>query len=387
MNFDCVIVGAGFAGTVLAERITNIQDKKVLLVEKRSHIGGNVYDYYDENGILVHKYGPHIFHTKLKHVWDYLSQFTDWRIYRHRVLGSVDGKNVPIPFNLNTLYELLPYSLAQQCEEKLVKEFGYNVKVPIMKLLEKEDEQLKYLANYIYEKIFLNYTNKQWGMSPAEIDSAVTARVPIYIGKDDRYFQDTYQGMPKFGYTKMFENMLINSNIKILLKTTFQDAIQIKDSKTYLFGNEFHGKLIFTGNIDEFFDYRYGELPYRSTHFEFNSFKEKYYQECGTVNYPNEYDFTRITEFKHLTGQQSEFTSIMKEYPQAYERNIVGKDIPMYPVPKQENTELYEKYKILAKQYTNIIFIGRLAEYRYYDMDAVIDSAIETFISKVAGNE
>jgi UDP-galactopyranose mutase len=379
MNFDYVIVGAGFAGAVLAERIANVQNKTVLLVEKRNHIGGNAYDCYDENGILVHRYGPHIFHTKLKHIWDYLSQFTDWRIYHHRVLGSIDGKKVPIPFNLNTLYEVFPYSLIQQCEEKLVKEFGYNVKVPIMKLLEKEDEQLKYLANYVYEKIFLNYTNKQWGMSPSEIDSSVTARVPIYIGKDNRYFQDAYQGMPKLGYTKMFESMLANSNIKLLLNTDFKEIIQIKNSKTYLFGNEFQGKLIFTGNIDEFFGYRYGELPYRSTHFEFDSFKMSYYQECGTVNYPNEYDFTRITEFKHLTGQQSEFTSIMKEYPQVYDRGIAGKDIPMYPVPKKESIELYERYKSIAEQHANIMFIGRLAEYRYYDMDAVIDRAMSVF--------
>lgn len=379
MKFEYVVVGAGLAGSVMAERIASVLHKNVLVIEKRNHIGGNAYDYYDENGILVHKYGPHIFHTKLKNVWDYLSCFTDWRIYHHRVLGSIDGKKVPIPFNLNALYELLPYSFAQQCEEKLVKEFGYNVKVPIMKLLEKEDEQLKYLANFVYEKVFLNYTMKQWGMSPAEIDASVTARVPIYIGRDNRYFQDSYQGVPKFGYTKMIENMLANPKIKLLLNTNYKEVVKIKESKIYLFGNEYQGKVIFTGNIDEFFDYRFGELPYRSTRFEIDSFKEKTYQECGTVNYPNEYDFTRITEFKYLTGQQSESTSIMKEYPQAYDRNIDGRNIPMYPVTKTENVELYEKYRSVIKTYNNIMFIGRLAEYRYYDMDAVVDSALNIF--------
>ncbi|ADU95595.1 UDP-galactopyranose mutase [Geobacillus sp. Y412MC52] len=384
--FDYVVVGAGFAGAVIAERIATQLNEKVLVIEKRNHIGGNAYDYYDENGILVHKYGPHIFHTRSREVWDYLSQFTDWHLYHHHVLGSIDGKKVPIPFNLNTLHELLPESLARLLEEKLVSKFGYNVKVPILKLRETDDKDLKFLADFVYEKVFLNYTTKQWGMKPEELDPTVTGRVPVYISRDNRYFQDAYQGMPKEGYTKIFEKLLSHSNIKLMLNTDYKEVIDIdvKNGKISLFGQEFKGILVYTGKIDEFFNYEFGELPYRSLRFEFENIQKEFVQPVGTINYPNEYQFTRITEFKHLTGQEHSSTTIVKEYPQGYERNVKGKDIPYYPIPKKENLELYAKYKERARQFPHVFFVGRLAEYRYYDMDAVIARALTVFNNKIS---
>lgn len=377
--FDYIIIGAGMAGCVMAERIANVLDKKVLIIEKRNHIGGNCYDYYDKNGLLVHKYGPHIFHTNIKNVWGYLSQFTDWINYQHYVLGFIDGKNVPIPFNLNTLHELLPKNLSEKLEKKLIEKYGYNTKIPIIELKESEDENLKYLADFIYEKVFLNYTKKQWEMKPKELDPSVTERIPVYISKDNRYFQDQYQGIPKEGYTKMFEKMLNNKHIKIMLNTDFKEVIHLNNNKLYLLGNKVNVKLIFTGKIDEFFCYKMGELPYRSLKFNFETISKDFYQVVGTVNYPNNYDFTRITEFKHLTGQKSFKTSIVKEYPQEYHKDIKGKDVPCYPVPKKENEDLYKKYKEEAKKLDNLIFVGRLAEYRYYNMDIVIYNALKLF--------
>lgn len=385
MIFDYIIVGAGLAGSVLAERIANKLDKKVLIIEKRGHIGGNCYDHYEENGILVHKYGPHIFNTDSKEIWNYLSKFTEWYLYKHEVLGFIDGKNVPIPFNLNTLKELLPESKARELKEKLVDKFGYNVKIPILELKEVEDEDLKRLTDFIYKKIFLNYTVKQWGMKPEELDPSVTGRVPVFISNDNRYFQNSYQGMPKEGYTKIFEKMLNNKNIKILLNTDFKEVIDtdFTINKIELFGEKFNGKLIFTGKIDEFFNYEFGELPYRSLRFEFENEDLEYFQEVGTVNYPNNYDFTRITEFKHLTGQKKHDTTIVKEYPQNYDMKIKGKEIPYYPIPKKENLELYDRYKEKTQSLDNIIFVGRLAEYRYYSMSDVIESALNIFRSDI----
>jgi len=379
--FNYIVVGSGFAGSVLAERIASILKKKVLIIEKRNHIGGNCYDYCNGDGILVHKYGPHIFHTNLKHVWDYISQFTEWYPYQHRVLGFIDGKKVPIPFNLNSLYKLFPQRMANLLEKKLIKVVGYNVKIPILKLKEAEDKDLKFLAEFIYENVFLNYTIKQWGMKPEELEPEVTERVPIYISRDDRYFQDKYQGLPKDGYHKMFEKMVSNPNIKILLNTDFKEVIDIdyEEKKIYFLGKEFKGKLIYTGEIDEFFNYEFGELPYRSLRFEFETLNIEYFQEVGTINYPNDYEFTRITEFKHLTGQKCFYTTIAKEYPQDYDRNIPEKSIPYYPIPKKENIELYEKYRGMAKGFENVIFLGRLGEYMYYNMDIVIDRALRAF--------
>lgn len=379
--YDYVIVGAGLAGCVMAERIGNVLNKKVLIIEKRNHIGGNCYDYHDKNGILIHKYGPHIFHTNLENVWKYLSNFTNWYRYQHKVLGFIDGKNVPIPFNLNTLNNLLPESIAKNLENKLIDNFGIDEKIPILKL--KDIEDFKFLSNFVYEKIFLNYTKKQWGMKPDDLDPSVTERVPVFISKDNRYFQDKYQGIPREGYTKIFERMLKNENIKIMLSTDFKEIITIYNNYLCLFGNKFMGKLIFTGKIDEFFDYKFGELPYRSLKFDFEKINQEYFQEVGTINYPNDYDFTRITEFKHFTYQKHPNTTIVKEFPQEHNKNIKGKDIPYYPIPKKENVDIYEKYKEESNKYNNVFFVGRLAEYCYYNMDIVIHRALETFEEKI----
>lgn len=380
--FNYIIIGAGLAGSVLAERIANVLDKKVLVVEKRDHIGGNCYDYYDENGILVHKYGPHIFHTQMKHVWDYMSQFTEWYHYIHCVQGYIDGKNVPIPFNINSLEDLFPEDKAEHLKKKLIQNFGKNVKIPILELKKTNDEDLQILADFIYNKVFLNYTRKQWGIEPEELDPSVTARVPVYISRDNRYFQDKYQGIPKKGYFSIFEQLLLNENIEILLGTGFRETITLDYSKKkiYFEEDEFKGKLIYTGKVDEFFNYEFGELPYRSLEFEFETLNKEYFQEVGTINYPNDCDFTRITEFKHLTRQKNPKTTIVKEYPKNYDKL---RDIPYYPVPRLENENNYKKYKNLADKWKNVFFLGRLAEYKYYNMDIVIDSALELFKEKI----
>ena len=380
--FNYIVVGSGFAGSVIAERIANVLNQKVLIIEKRNHIGGNCYDYRDENNIIVHKYGPHIFHTDYKEVFDYLSNFTDWHIYHHRVLVFVDGKKVPLPFNLNSIYEVFPQEMAKRLEIKLIEKYGYGTKIPILELLKEEDQDLKLLANYVYEKIYKNYTMKQWGLKPEEISPQVTARVPIYVSRDNRYFTDKYQVIPEDGYTKIFERALNHPNIKIMLNTDFKEVISIdfESKKIYFLGQEFKGKLIFTGMIDELFNFKYGFLPYRSLDLRFETIEQEYYQEAPVVNYPNDYDFTRITEFKHIHPVKSDKTTILKEYPKAYQPNV---DIPYYPVFTKENQELYNKYKEEADKFENLILVGRLAEYRYYDMDDVVKRALEVFEERI----
>jgi len=380
--FEYIIVGSGFAGSVIAERIANVLNQKVLIIEKRNHIGGNCYDYKDENNIIVHEYGPHIFHTDYKEVFDYLSNFTDWHNYQHRVLAFVDGKKVPLPFNLNSIYEVFPQEFAKRLEVRLIEKYGYGTKIPILELLKEEDQDLKFLANYVYEKIYKNYTMKQWGLKPEEISPQVTARVPIYVSRDNRYFTDKYQVIPKDGYTKIFERMLNHPNIKIMLNTDFKEVISIdfENKKIYFLGQEFKGKLIFTGMIDELFNFKYGFLPYRSLDLRFETIEQEYYQEAPVVNYPNDYDFTRITEFKHIHPVKSDKTTILKEYPKAYQPNV---DIPYYPVFTKENQELYNKYKEEADKFENLILVGRLAEYRYYDMDDVVKRALEVFEERI----
>jgi len=380
--FNHIIVGAGFAGSVIAERVANVLNQKVLIIEKRKHIGGNCYDYKNENNIIIHKYGPHLFHTDYKEVFDYLSNFTDWRIYHHKVLAFVDGKKVPLPFNLNSIYEVFPQEFAKRLEVRLIEKYGYGAKIPILELLKEEDQDLKFLANYVYEKIYKNYTMKQWGLKPEEISPQVTARVPIYVSRDNRYFTDKYQAIPKDGYTKIFERMLNHPNIKIMLNTDFKEVISIdfENKKIYFLGQEFKGKLIFTGMIDELFNFKYGFLPYRSLDLRFETIEQEYYQEAPVVNYPNDYDFTRITEFKHIHPVKSDKTTILKEYPKAYQPNV---DIPYYPVFTKENQELYNKYKEEADKFENLVLVGRLAEYRYYDMDDVVKRALEVFEERI----
>ncbi|WP_017317894.1 UDP-galactopyranose mutase [Mastigocladopsis repens] len=374
MKVDWLIVGAGYSACVLAERIANELAQRVLIVERRDHIGGNAYDYYNEHGILVHKYGPHIFHTKSKKVWDYLSQFTEWRPYYHHVLGVLEGKKVPIPFNLNTLYALFPPRYAEKLEEQLLEHFGFGVKVPILKLRESASGDLEFLANYIYDNVFVRYTAKQWELKPEDLDRGVTGRVPVYISRDNRYFQDPYQAMPKHGYTEMFRRMLAHPNIKVLLNADYREVIN--DIK--------FNRMVYTGPIDTFFDYMYGELPYRSLRFQFDTLDQEHYQEVGTVNYPNDYDITRITEQKYLSGQTSPKTTLVMEYPQAY---VPGKNDPYYPIPREENRERYDLYlKEVEKLNGTVIFAGRLAEYKYYDMDQAALRALSLFEKEVANS-
>lgn len=372
MKVDWLIVGAGYSACVLAERIATQLGQRVLIVERRDHIGGNAYDYFNEHGILVHRYGPHIFHTKSKKAWGYLSQFTEWRPYFHHVLGVVDGKKVPVPFNLNSLYALFPPRYAEKLEGLLLEHYGFGVKVPILKLRESAIGDLSFLANYIYEKVFYHYTTKQWELKPEELDRAVTGRVPVYISRDNRYFQDPYQAMPRLGYTEMFRKMLAHPDIMVLLNTDYRAVI-----------NDIgFNRIICTGPIDTFFEYIHGELPYRSLRFQFETLDQEGYQEVGTVNYPNEYDFTRITEQKYLSGQTLPKTTLVMEYPQPY---VAGQNDPYYPIPREENRELCNLYlKESQKLNGTVLFAGRLAEYKYYDMDMAVTRALSLFEKEVA---
>ena len=367
MKVDWLIVGAGFSGATLAERLATQLDQRVLVVEKRNHIGGNAFDEHNEAGILVHRYGPHIFHTNSRKVWDYLSQFTDWRPYRHRVLGVIDGRKVPIPFNLTSLHTLFPAQEARRLETELLESYGYGHKVPILKLREQANGPLRSLADFIYEKVFYGYTLKQWDLPPEELDSAVTGRVPVHISRDDCYFQDRYQAMPLRGYHQLFLNMLEHPNIELLLDSDYRDVLNTVTFK----------RMVYTGPIDAFFDYRYGELPYRSLRFEERTLEQEYFQEVGTINYPNSHEFTRITEQKHLTGQRSSRTTLMTEYPEAH---VTGENEPYYPVPREENRERYQRYlEEAGKLKTKVFFSGRLADYRYYNMDQAIAAALALF--------
>jgi UDP-galactopyranose mutase len=356
--FDYLIIGAGFSGSVLAERLASQLDASVLLVDRRPHIGGNAYDFYNNEGILVHKYGPHIFHTNAKKVFDYLSQFTEWRPYEHRVQSSVDGQLVPMPINVDTLNKL--YGLNLTCLQ--VDEFLKTVAEPKEQIVTSEDVVLSRVGRDLYEKFFRNYTKKQWDLDPSELDASVAARVPVRTSRDDRYFTDRYQAMPLNGYTRMFEKMLDHPNIRIMLNTDYRE---IKDEISFR-------ELIFTGPIDEYFDYCYGKLPYRSLQFKHETHNREVFQQAPVINYPNEHPYTRITEFKYLTGQEHAKTSIVYEYPCA-------EGDPYYPVPQPKNAELYQQYKALADMVQDVHFAGRLGTYKYYNMDQVVAQALTLF--------
>lgn len=365
MTDKILVVGSGFSGATIANLMATKLNKKVVVIDKKNHIAGNCYDYRDENGIMIHQYGSHIFHTNSEKVWNYLKQFTDFNTYMHKVIGIIDGIKTHIPFNFNTLYDVFPESFAKALEIKLLDNFEINSKVPILEFQKQDDDDLKFLANYVYEKIFLHYTQKQWGNSPQDVDSAVTARVPVYLSKDNRYFQDKYQGIPLNGYTAVIKKMLDNKNITIKLNTEFKE---IDISK--------FDKIFYTGSIDEFFDYKFGQLPYRSVNFKFETYDKPYYQSNSCINYPCNYDFTRIHEYKYYLDDQSDKTVIAKEYSENFE---LGKNERYYPIPKEENTELYNKYLDLAKTKKNVYFLGRLGDYKYYDIDKAILRAIELF--------
>ena len=373
--FDIVIIGAGMAGAVLAERFAT-SGKKVLLIERRQHVAGNCYDEVDGNGIIVHKYGPHLFHTDDAQVWDYLSRFTDWHLYFHRVEAVIDGKPAPLPFNFNTLHKVFPKSLADKLETTLLENFEYGKKIPILELKKSDNPDLQFLADFVYEKIFLHYSEKQWGLSPDKISGAVTARVPVSISRDDNYFPDQFQAMPKLGYTRLVQNMLAHKNIKLLLNTDFHDVMELRGDFVYLFRKRFKGRLIYTGQLDELFDKKFGTLPYRSLDMHFQSVDKELFQSAPVVNYPNNYDFTRITEFKQIHPAQVPRTTILKEIPQDY---VAGKNEPYYPIFTCEARAAYEKYSAELAKFKNITAVGRLAEYRYYDIDDVVKRALDIF--------
>ena len=285
-----LVVGSGFSGATIANLIADKLGEEVTVVERRNHIAGNSFDFKDENNITIHKYGSHIFHTNSDKVWNFLRQFGKFNQYMHKVYAVIDGNETTIPFNFNTLYDVFPQAMAKKLEEKLLNTFKFNNKVPILEFLKQDDEDLKFLANYVYEKVFLHYTSKQWGVSPDNIDSMVTARVPVYLSKDNRYFQDKYQGIPLEGYSKLVQNMLSCPNISVKLNSDFK-SLDKQFIKSF-------DRIFYTGSIDEYFDYKYGELPYRSLNFDIQTINKEFYQKTVVTNYPNNYDFTRITEHK-----------------------------------------------------------------------------------------
>jgi UDP-galactopyranose mutase len=365
--FDYLIVGAGFAGAVLAERLASQAGKRVLIIDRRNHIGGNAYDHYNDDGILIHKYGPHIFHTNCDRIFAYLSQFTSWRFYEHRVLAHVDGKLLPIPINRDTVNRL--YNLNLVSDEQVEKFFQSQAE-SIKQVRTSEDVVVSRVGRDLYEKFFRGYTRKQWGMDPSELDASVTSRVPTRTNTDDRYFGDKHQFMPLHGYTRLFERMLAHPNISIMLNADYR---KIKEEVRFR-------QLIFTGPVDEYFDYCYGKLPYRSLNFKHETVEEANVLPVAVVNYPNDNNYTRVTEFKQLSGQEHNKSALVYEFPTA-------EGDPYYPIPKAEYTALYNRYKELADRTAGVLFVGRLATYKYYNMDQVVGQALATFEKLMAQSE
>jgi len=365
-RYDALVVGAGFAGSVMAERLASQLGWRVLVVDRRPHVGGNAYDRLDDAGLLIHQYGPHIFHTNSAEIFDYLSRFTDWRPYEHRVLAQVDGMLVPMPINRTTLNALYGLSLTTEAD---AERFLASRAEPLRVIQTSEDVVVSAIGRELYEKFFRGYTRKQWGLDPSALDKTVTARVPTRTCTDDRYFTDRFQAMPAEGYTRMFERMLDHPNIDVLLGVDYAEA---RDG----YG---HDHVVFTGPIDEFYDFRFGKLPYRSLRFEHETLTQEWLQPVAVVNYPDaEVPYTRITEYKHLTGQNHARTSITREYPQAH-------GDPYYPIPRQENQALFKRYDALAQAERNTTFVGRLATYRYYNMDQIVGQALATFRKRFLG--
>ncbi len=376
---DILIAGAGYAGAVAARALAE-KGRRVLVLERRPHVGGNAYDCLDDSGVLIHQYGPHIFHTNDKKVFEFLSRFTQWRRYQHRVIANLPRDNpeavpagkktdgrffFPVPFNLDSLKNAFGEAEGKRLGQKLLDAYPAHSQVTILELRQNPDPEISAIADYVYEHVFVHYTMKQWGQTPEEIDPATTARVPVRLSRDDRYFQDAYQGMPAQGYTEMFERMLDHPNIEVRLNTDARPALK-----------EFQGPIIYTGQVDELFDYQYGPLPYRTLDFQFETLPQDVFQTHGTVNYTVDQDYTRITEFKHLTGQKLPgVTTIVKEYSRPFTGD--ARETPYYAIINPENNALYAKYKAEADKKPQLHLLGRLAEYKYYNMDAIAARALE----------
>ncbi|WP_165045349.1 MULTISPECIES: UDP-galactopyranose mutase [unclassified Adlercreutzia] len=381
--FDAVVVGCGFAGATVARELAERGGKNVLVIEKRAQIAGNMYDEFDDAGILVHRYGPHIFHTNDKRAFDYIRRFTDWRDYEHVVLADWYGTYMPVPFNKNSMEIAFGKERAAHLTDKLIATFGDERKVTINELREQDDPELSEIADFVYKNVFLYYTQKQWGLTPEEVDPSVTARVPVFISRDNRYFQDAYQGMPANGYTALFERMLDHEGIVVCLNTEAESVFDLRFfsddedaplESIFIKDRRFDGPIVYTGPLDELFLSRFGRLPYRSLDFVYETHDQKHVLPCGTVNFTVTEDYTRITEFTYLTGQESDKTSIMKEYSHSYDDPKT--QIPYYAILSEKNNAHYERYRLLVSPLENFYPLGRLAEYRYYNMDVIIGRAL-----------
>lgn len=384
MSYHAIVIGAGISGAVMAEQMASKLGWKVLVLEQREHLGGNCYDHLDEDGVMIHKYGPHLFHTDKQRVWDYLSQFTEWRPYEHRVLSQIDGQLLPIPFNLTSIRKSFAAPVAEAMIQALKQRFGEGARVPILQLKQEQEPLLLQLAEFIYQRAFVNYTSKQWGVGPEAISPAVTARVPVVVSEDDRYFTDPWQAVPLHGYTAMISKMLSHPGIDLRLSSPMHTRVQLDWSGRQILLDEqpFEGPLIYCGMIDQLLPDSSVLLPYRSLRFEHKHLKQEWFQPATTVNYPNEHAYTRITEFKHLTGQHHTGTSITYEYPCDYKPEQ-GLE-PYYPIFTEFAQQQYQQCVEQLHQLPQIVALGRLAEYRYFDMDDAVDNALEKFEKEIA---
>jgi len=403
--YDALVIGAGFAGAVVAGELARRGGKRVLVLERRSHVGGNAYDCLDAHGVRIHLYGPHIFHTNNKQVYDYVSQYTAWNGYQHRVAADLPQENglegrlqYPVPFNLTSMEAAFGPEKGRYLGDKLIKTYGVEKKVTILELRQNSDPEIRALADYVYAHVFVHYTMKQWGQKPEEIDPATTARVPVFLSRDDRYFQDKYQGLPLEGYASLFERILAHRDITVALNADAQTRLTLQDGRIFLDGEEFPGPVVFTGALDEFFGLKFGRLPYRTLDFKFETLVSQtfdrsaslgctvmpgkdFFQSYGTVNYTVDKPYTRITEFKRLTRQNLPgITTIMKEFSKPY-TGLPG-EFPYYAIINEANDALYARYVAVAAKYPNLHLLGRLAEYKYYNMDSIISRAL-TLVSKL----
>ena len=385
-SYDVIVVGAGYAGAVCARRLAEACGHKVAVIERRPHIAGNAYDCVDEAGVLIHQYGPHIYHTTNDRVHEFLSRFTEWTDYHHKVLANIHGTLMPVPFNHQSLKLAFGEEKGEHLYQKLVATFGENKKVPIMELRSKNDPELTEVADYVYENIFLYYTMKQWGKTPDQIDPSITGRVPVFVGDDDRYFPAApHQGMPTEGYTRLFERLLDHDLVNVFLGVDVRDILAVKDGRVMVCDRPYGGEVIYTGQLDELFGLDLGALPYRTLDMQFETLKQDQFQPVATVNYTTTEDFTRITEFKLMTGQEVPgVTTIMREYSKAYEPE--SGQTPYYAILEDESQALYRAYRDRVDPILNFHCVGRLAEYRYYDMDGVVASALELSDELISSN-